>query len=69
MNILYNDFTQDLFTLHLPELNRHLYSKDAEIEIISPEGNKTIIPLAFTKDAKLHCIENGKMVDMYMGEF
>ncbi len=69
LNSLYFLFKQERFSELLPELNRYLYSKDSQIEIQTPSGKKTIIPLAFTNDAKLHCLESGKEIDLFMGEF
>lgn len=69
INDLYKDFMAGKFQDHLHELNRLLYSKDQAIEIQTPEGVRNIKPLEFTAEAKLHCLENGKEIDLFMGEF
>ena len=68
IDLLYKDFISNNFSNHLDELNRYLYSRDSEIEIQTPEGVKTITPLAFTKEAKLLCREDGEEKELFMGE-
>ncbi|MEA3392300.1 MAG: biotin--[acetyl-CoA-carboxylase] ligase [Candidatus Marinimicrobia bacterium] len=65
---LYTDHMAGKFSEHLPELNRLLYAKGQEIEISSAGKIKTIVPLSFTEDAKLLCLENGKETTLFIGE-
>lgn len=69
MNVLYKDFKTGKFQDYLCELNRLLYSKDQEVEIQTPRGLRRIIPLGFTPEAKLLCLENKKEIELFMGEF
>lgn len=65
---LYVDHMAGKFSKYLPELNRLLYAKGQEIEIRSADEARTIIPLSFTEDAKLLCLENGKKATLFLGE-
>jgi BirA family biotin operon repressor/biotin-[acetyl-CoA-carboxylase] ligase len=56
------------FSYHLPELNRLLYAKGQEVDISSAGETRTIIPLSFTENAKLLCLENGKEILLFLGE-
>lgn len=68
LDSLYADLLDGLFRKHLPELNRLLYSKGREIELTVSDQPRTITPLAFTEDAKLLCLENGKETTVFLGE-
>ena len=68
LDCFYNDHLAGKFTNYLPELNRLLYKKGQEVEIKSSNITRTIIPLSFTKDAKLLCLEKGKEMTLFLGE-
>ena len=68
LDLLYADFLSNNFSMHLPELNRLLYSRGQEIELTSGETVRSITPLAFTHEGKLLCLENGKETIVFMGE-
>lgn len=65
---LYKDFTDGGFPNHLPELNRLLYSKGQEIELNASDSIRKIIPLEFTEEAKLRCLQDGVETTVYLGE-
>ncbi|MCD6447068.1 MAG: biotin--[acetyl-CoA-carboxylase] ligase [Candidatus Marinimicrobia bacterium] len=65
---LYIDHLAGKFSVHLPELSRLLYAKGQEVEINSAGKTRTIIPLSFTEEAKLLCLENGKETLLFLGE-
>ena len=65
---MYSDLRENRFPEYLPELNRLLYSKGQEIELRTGDTIRMITPIAFTKDAKLLCEENGKETTIFLGE-
>jgi BirA family biotin operon repressor/biotin-[acetyl-CoA-carboxylase] ligase len=65
---LYVDHLNENFSDHLPELNQLLYAKGQKVEIRSAGETRAIIPLSFTEDAKLLCLENGKEILFFLGE-
>ncbi|MCD6336846.1 MAG: biotin--[acetyl-CoA-carboxylase] ligase [Candidatus Marinimicrobia bacterium] len=68
IDLLYFDYCENKFHLYLPELNRLLYAKGQIIEIKSTGNTRLVTPLSFTEDAKLLCLENGKEVEISIGE-
>ncbi len=67
-DLLCTTYFESNFSVLLPELNRLLYAKGQEVEICSGGHNRTIIPLAFTEEAKLLCLENGRKTTLFLGE-
>jgi len=65
---LYSDHSNGRFSQHLQELNRLLYAKGQEVEIVSAGISRKIIPLSFTEDARLLCMESGEEVEIFLGE-
>ncbi|MCF7831962.1 MAG: biotin--[acetyl-CoA-carboxylase] ligase [Candidatus Marinimicrobia bacterium] len=65
---LYSDHLNGQFSQHLQELNRLLYAKGQEVEIKSAGIARKIIPLSFTDDARLKCLEKGKEKILNSGE-
>ncbi len=68
LDLLYADFQDNRFAEYLPELNRLLYSKNQEIELIFGGETRLITPIAFTRDAKLQCVEKGVKKEIFLGE-
>jgi BirA family transcriptional regulator, biotin operon repressor / biotin---[acetyl-CoA-carboxylase] ligase len=68
LDVMYADLMNNRFSEYLPELNRLLYSKGQEIELSAGDTIRKITPLAFTEEAKLLCLENGKETTLFLGE-
>jgi BirA family biotin operon repressor/biotin-[acetyl-CoA-carboxylase] ligase len=65
---LYSDFSHGNFKKHLPKLNRLLYAKGQEAQLLSQGNSRNITPIAFTQHASLLCLENGQEVEIFYGE-
>ncbi len=69
LDIFYQDFAAGNFSDYLPELNKLLYAKNQALDLNVNGKVKRVTPLAFMEDARLHCLENGKETDIFLGEF
>ncbi len=69
LDVFYRDFSAGNFSVYLPELNSLLYAKNQALDLNISGKVKRVTPLAFTEDARLRCLEDGKETDIFLGEF